>query len=111
MKIKKEGRIIDIGNVKKVNFVGEAIGLMFSRRQKADSLLFEFKKPTEIKIHSYFVFFSFIAIWLDKESNIIELRKIKPFEISNGIKKPYFKLIEIPINEKNKERIKLLVGD
>ena len=111
MKIKKEGRTIDIGNVKKVNLFGEVIGLMFSRREKANSLLFEFKKPTKMKIHSYFVFFPFIAIWLDEENNILDLREIKPFKTSNGIKKPYCNLIEIPINEKNKRIIGLLVGN
>ena len=37
MKIKKEGKTIDIGKVRKVNLLGEAMGLMFSRREKADS--------------------------------------------------------------------------
>ena len=108
MKIKKRGKIIDIGKVKRVNFFGEVIGLMFSRREKANSLLFEFKKPTKMKIHSHFVFFPFIAIWLDEKDNVLDLREIKPFKISNGIKRPYYKLVEIPFNEKNKRVIKLL---
>jgi len=107
MNIKKDNKKINIGKVKKVNFFGEAIGLMFSRREKASSLLFEFKKPTKMKIHSYFVFFPFLAIWLDKKNNILDLRKINPFEISNGIKKPYSKLLEIPINDKYKKTIEL----
>ena len=111
MEIKKKGRIINIGSVKKVNFIGKIVGLMFSRREKAKKLLFEFKKPTKIKMHSYFVFFPFLAIWLDKENNVLDLRKIKSFEMSHGIKKPYSKLVEIPINERNSKIIKLLVGD
>jgi len=111
MKIKKGGKEVNIGEVKKVNWLGEAIGLMFSRREKANSLLFEFKKPTKMKIHSYFVFSPFIAIWLDDKNNIIQLKKIKPFKTSKGIKKPYYKLVEIPINKKYKEIIELLVGD
>lgn len=107
MKIKKEGKIIDIGKIKKVNFFGEAIGLMFSRREKANSLLFEFKNPTKMKIHSYFVFFPFIAIWLDKKNNILALKEVKPFEISKGIKEPYCKLLEIPVNKKNKHIIEV----
>ena len=111
MKIKKEGKEINIGKVKKVNEFGKAIGLMFSRREKADSLLFKFKKPTKLKIHSHFVFFPFIAIWLDEKNNVLDLRRIKSFKTSNGIKKPYYKLVEIPINKKYNEIIQLLVGD
>ena len=100
MKIKKEGRIIDIGNVKKVNFVGEAIGLMFSRRQKAKALLFDFKKPVKIAIHSWFVFFDFYAIWLDENEKIIQIKKIKPWTCFVRPNEKFVKLVEIPVNEK-----------
>jgi len=102
MKIKKGSRIIDIGEVKKVNFIGKVIGLMFSRREKADSLLFEFEKLTKMKIHSYFVFFPFLAIWLNDDHEILALKEVKPFKINIGIRKSFSKLIEIPINNKNK---------
>ncbi|MCK5624296.1 DUF192 domain-containing protein [Candidatus Pacearchaeota archaeon] len=108
MKIKKEGREIDLGKVKKVNFFGEAIGLMFCRREKANSLLFEFKKPTKLKLHSYFVFFPFIAIWLDNKNNVLGIKKVKPFKLNIGIKKHYHKLVEIPINKRYNEIIELL---
>ena len=108
MKIKKEGKEIDIGNVKKVNWFWKVIGLMFSRREKANSLLFEFKKPTKMKIHSCFVFFPFIAIWLDEKNKILDLKRVKPFKLSFKVKKPYYKLIEITINNKYKMVIELL---
>ena len=111
MKIKKGGKEIDLGKVKKVNGVGKIVGLMFSRREKADILLFEFKKPTKMKIHSCFVFSPFIAIWLDKGDNIIDLKRVKPFKLSFKIRKPYYKLVEIPINKRNKKIIELLDGD
>ena len=111
MKIKKGGRVIDLGKIKKVNWVGKFSGLMFCRREKAGSLLFEFKKPTKMKIHSYFVFFPFLAIWLNKDDEILTLKEVKTFKINIGIKKSYSKLIEIPINEKYKKIIELLVGD
>ena len=111
MEIKKGERIINIGKIKKVNFIGKATGLMFCRREKADSLLFEFKKPIKMKIHSYFVFFPFLAIWLNKDDKILALKKVKPFKINIGISKSYSKLLEIPINKKNKKIIELLDGD
>lgn len=102
MNIKKEGRKIDIGKVKKVNWFGKVVGLMFCRRERADSLLFEFKRSTKMKIHSHFVFFPFLAIWLDKDDEILALKEVKPFKINVGIRKSYSKLLEIPINNKNK---------
>lgn len=102
MNIKKEGRKIDIGKVKKVNWFGKVVGLMFCRRERADSLLFEFKRLTKMKIHSHFVFFPFLAIWLDKDDEILALKEVKPFKINVGIRKSYSKLLEIPINNKNK---------
>ncbi len=111
MKIKKRGEEIDLGKIKKINGFGKVIGLMFCRQQKANSLLFEFKKPTKMKIHSCFVFFPFIAIWLDEENNILEIKRIKPFRLNIGIKKPFFKIIEIPINKINKRLLQLLDGD
>ena len=107
MKIKKEGKTIDIGRVKKVNWFGKVVGLMFCRREKADSLLFEFKKPTKMKIHSHFVFFPFLAIWLNDDNEILALKEVKPFKINIGIRKSFSKLVEIPINNKNKNIIEV----
>ena len=55
------------------------IGLMFSRKEKAKILLFKFSRPVKLSIHSLFVFFPFIAIWIDDRGKIIEIKKIKPF--------------------------------
>ncbi len=107
MKLKKEGKEINIGKVKKLSEFGKVVGLMFSRREKANILLFEFKKPTKMKIHSWFVFFSFLAIWTDDKNNILALKKIKPFKLNVGIKKSFSKLIEIPINKKNKAIVEI----
>ena len=111
MEIKKGSKKINIGKVKKVNWFGKIVGLMFCRRERADSLLFEFKKPTKMKIHSYFVFFPFLVIWLNKDDEILALKKVNPFKINIGIRKSYSKLIEIPINNKNKKTLELLDGD
>ena len=86
-------------------------GLMFRRKEKSEVLLFEFSNKTKMKIHSFFVFFPFVAIWLDEENKIVDIKRVEPFEFSVGIGKFYKKLIEIPINKKYAKEIKLLVGD
>ena len=80
-------------------------GLMFTPKEKARALLFELKKP--IAIHSCFVFFPFIAIWLNN-NKIVEIRKIKPFTLHIKPKKKFNKIIEIPINNKYSEIITTL---
>ena len=93
---------------KHCNFFEEAKGLMFTRREKAKVLLFEFKKPVNFRIHSLFVFFPFLAIWLDERGKVIEIKKIRPFVFSIKPRKAYKKLLEIPLNKKYKGTTKFL---
>jgi len=95
-------------NVKKLNWLGKFIGLMFCRREKAKALLFDFKKPVKIAIHSWFVFFDFYAIWLDENEKIIQIKKIKPWTCFVRPNKKFVKLVEIPINLKYKNVIGLI---
>jgi len=95
-------------DVKTCGFFDTAFGLMFKSRKNAQALLFEFDKFSRIKIHSFFVFFPFVAAWLDSEGKIIEVRKIKPFTPFVSIGKPCSKIIEIPINKKYSDVVKLL---
>ena len=44
------------------NWIGRFFGLMFTLRKNAKALLFDFKKPVKIPIHSWFVFFPFVAV-------------------------------------------------
>jgi len=76
-------------------------GLMFSRREKAGILLFDFKEKQKIVIHSFFVFYPFVAVWLDKKNKVVDLKIVKPFTFCVSPKKSCFKLVEIPINKKN----------
>jgi uncharacterized membrane protein (UPF0127 family) len=69
---------------------------MFSRRKNAKALLFEFKKPTKMAIHSYFVFFPFAAVWLNKNNEVVDFRRVKPFEFRISPSEKFVKLIEIP---------------
>lgn len=69
-------------------------GLMF----KKDSLplLFIFKKPVKISIHSFFCK-PFIAIWF-LQDKIIEIKSIKSNKPSIKPRKEFDKLLEIPSN-------------
>jgi len=88
-------------NVKTCNWLKMFKGLMFTCKEKARALLlFDFKRPRRMKIHSCFVFFPFIAIWLDDKNEIIDLKIVKPFRLRVIPKKSFTKLIEIPINKK-----------
>lgn len=95
--------------VKKVSEFGKISGLMF-RTKNAKNLLFEFKEKTRIKIHSFFVFFKFLGVWLDEKNNVIEWKAISPFSLGCSPKKPFSKLVEIPVNNKNKKIIGFFVG-
>ncbi len=93
------------------NLLKKFSGLMFSRREKANALLFNFKNPTKIRLHSLFVFFDFLVIWLDDKNNILGMKIAKPFQVSISFDKPFHKIIEIPINNKYKKIIGFLVGN
>ena len=84
-------------------------GLMFIRKENAKALLFDFKKEGKISLHSFFVFFSFVVVWIDKKNNVVDLRVVKPWKFYVNTKKNFSKILEIPINRKYKEIIKELV--
>ncbi|NCN51785.1 hypothetical protein GW931_02125 [archaeon] len=83
----------------KVPWWYEGIGLMFQRRSKAKALIFEFRKPVSFKIHSFFVFFPFLAIWLNSKNKVIYSRVINPFNFGFSPSEKFVKLIEIPFNK------------
>lgn len=92
-------------DVKECNGINQGIGLMFKKKSKP--LLFNFKKPVGISIHSFFCV-AFIAIWFNG-NKIVDVKYVPPWKI--GIKpiRPFDKFIEIPINDKNFNSIKLLI--
>jgi len=108
MIIKYKNKKINI-DAEKVSEIGKISGLMFKTRQ-TKNLLFEFGKETRIKIHSFFVFFKFLAVWLNDKNKVIEWKMIKPFSIGYSPKKHFSKLIELPLNGKNRKTIQFLVG-
>lgn len=108
MIIKDNSKKIEIQNVKKLSEFQKGIGLMFKKREKCPAMLFEFHNPTTMRIHSLFVFFKFGAVWLDDKNNIVDKNLVKPFRLSISSKKPFYKLVEIPLNKYYKKEIHLL---
>ena len=103
-------------NAKSCNLFEKGIGLMFSRREKAKILIFEFNKKRKIIIHSFFVFFSFVALWINEKNEVVDLKIVKPFTSCVSPSEKSLSLIEIPINKKNEKIVKNLfsvvsVGD
>lgn len=109
--IKHKNKKINI-EVVKCNLFQMFRGLMFRRRENAPALLlFDFKKPVKIAIHSWFVFFSFFAIWLDDKNKIIETRKVRPWKFCVFPRKSFYKLVEIPCSSKYDNIMKFLDED
>lgn len=94
-------------NVKKTNFFSKFSGLMF-KSNKTSNLLFEFDEDVKLSIHSCFVFFPFLAIWLDGRNKIIEIKKISPFSLSIRPERAFRKLIELPFNDETMKLMKKL---
>ncbi len=87
-------------------------GLMFRRRGNAPALLlFDLKNPHRFKIHSLFVFFPFVAVWLDDKNNILEIKRINSWKFCILPKKKFCKLVEIPCNKRYKGILPILVED
>jgi len=104
MKIHYKRKSINIF-VKKVSDFERFSGLMF-RSKETMNLLFDFPYYTNMSLHSWFVFFPFLAVWLDKKNNVLDFKIVKPFCLSVNSKKIYRKFIEIPLNTRNKKIIK-----
>lgn len=104
-----EGRKFSL-NVKECNAVERMKGLMFSSKN-SEILLFSFKRPAKTAIHSFFVFFPFVAVWLDEREKIVGSEVVRPFTACVKPEKKFSKIVEIPFNERNSEVVKILVGD
>jgi len=85
-----------------VSGFGKFFGLMF-RGKNSENLLFEFSAPERAAIHSLFVFFPFLAIWIDDSGNVTETKVVKPFSFSYQPKAASVRLIEVPLNKTNKK--------
>jgi len=103
-----QGEKINI-SVKNCDGLRKILGLMFKVKD-TNALLFDFNHQTNIPIHSFFVFFPFVAVWLDDKNHVIEVKRIEPFTLSAKPKRQYKRLIEIPINTKNSRIINSLIS-
>lgn len=96
-------------NVRKVDFFSKFIGLMFKSKEEAIILLFENVKNKSI--HSFFVFFPFLCLWMDKENNILEWKIIKPFSPYEKSNTPFVKIIEVPLSRRYHYIVSFVVGE
>jgi uncharacterized membrane protein (UPF0127 family) len=97
--------------VKELSFFEKIIGLMFSSREKTKPLLFRFYTLSRQSIHSFFVFYPFLAVWIDENNSVIDAKIVKPFKFSIVHQKKFIKLIEIPFNSKYAKLIDVIVGE
>ncbi len=109
MIIKYKKRKIEIKKYKTVSWLGKFSGLMF-RTNETPILEFSFKNDVEMAIHSYFVFFTFIAVWVDSDDKAFQVDIVKPFTSLVKPQKHFRKLIEIPFNSENRRIIEFFVG-
>ena len=99
IRLKFSGKSIEL-KVKRTNLFSKISGLMF-RSSKTENLLFDFRKDCKIKIHSLFVFFPFLIIWLNEDNKVVGHKIVKPFRFSVSSTKQFRKFIEVPINRRN----------
>lgn len=102
---KKRSITID---VKKVSFLGKIRGLMFQRSSKP--LLFVFNGRRKNPLHSWFVFFPFLVIWLDEKNRVLETRIIRRWSLYIAPRKPFVKVVEIPYTANYDRIIGFFVG-
>ena len=91
------------------NFFQKFLGLMFSSRERAKILLFRFKKEQKIRIHSFYVFYPFVAVWLDRKNRVVDMKTVKPFIPYVSHRNKADKLVEIPINKKYDDILAILL--
>ena len=93
-------------DAREVKGFGTVSGLMFKSKNTGN--LF-FRKV--FGIHSFFVFFDFLAVWLNSDGDVLKVDVVKPFSFNINSPEGYRGLIEIPINNRNRKNIELLVGE
>ena len=101
-RIKIDGKLVEIEDIKKVSGIGNITGLMF--RKNSPALLFEIKNRA---IHSFFCP-RFIAVWIF-EGKVVEYKIVEPWKLSILPEKDFDKLIEIPINSKYQHLLEFFV--
>ena len=101
LRLKYSGKSLNL-KIKRTNLFSKFFGLMF-RSSETENLLFDFAKDCKIRIHSFFVFFPFLIIWLNEENEVVGHKIVKPFRFSVSSTKQFRKFVEVPINRKNQQ--------
>lgn len=96
--------------VEEMRGAGMYLGLMF-RTKDTRALLFSFSRPGTYGIHSFFVFFPFLAIWLDEKNRVIESCVVRPFTTLVKPQRAFVRLIEIPLTTRNTHITRFFVGN
>ena len=100
LRLKYSGKSLEL-KIKRTNLFSKFFGLMF-RNSETENLLFDFARDCKIRIHSFFVFFPFLIIWLNEENEVVGHKIVKPFRFSVSSTKKFRKFVEVPINRKNR---------
>lgn len=109
MKAIFRGRTFSI-KAKKLGAFGKFSGLMF-KDINSENLLFDFEREGRYGIHSVFVFVDFLALWLDSDDKVVDYKVVNPFTFHVCPEKKFKKLIEIPLNNKNKEKFSYFLSN
>ncbi|RMD67651.1 hypothetical protein D6817_00860 [Candidatus Pacearchaeota archaeon] len=102
----KKGRTTLAVKVKQADGFARYIGLMFKKRS-SNALLFKFQKG-RAAIHSLFVFFPFVAVWLDDKNNVKKVEVVKPFRLCVRGPREACALIEIPLSKRHEKILRKL---
>ena len=95
-------------HVKKTGQFSRGLGLMFKTRN-TESLLFNFHKDVRVSFTGLFVFFPFLVLWLDGKNKVVDKRIVRPFELSVKARIGFRRVVEVPVNDENKEILKFFV--
>jgi len=107
-KIKINGGSIIIEGIKKSNGIKKGIGLTFASKEDANALLFEFSSDTRKSITSLFCP-PFMAIWLNVDNKIIDYKIVSPGKFLIKPKRPFRKLIEVPLNNQYSQVVEFIL--
>jgi uncharacterized membrane protein (UPF0127 family) len=89
-------------DVLRMGLITQFLGLMFSS-SKTKIRLFSYNKDSKVMIHSWFVFYPFLIIWLDEKKKVFGWKKVLPFTSCVIPKTKFRHFIEVPFNSSNKK--------
>jgi uncharacterized membrane protein (UPF0127 family) len=108
IRVFKGGRSCSV-SVLPVHVFTQFTGLMFKTR-RTPIRLFSYSSSRRVAIHSWFVFFPFLVVWLDGRNQIIEFRVVQPFTSYVLPSRNAVSFLEIPLDGKNQGLVSFIVG-